>query len=249
MFTEKEITSFNSLEFEVYKYVINNNGKVPYMTIRELAQEAHVSTTTIVHFCKKVNCKGFSEFKVRLKIYNENPKMDKLDSDSMAIYDFFQRASTVEFINEMDVVSHVLEKAKTLLFVGVGTSGVMANYAARYFSSVGKFALHVDNPMYMISLENPKDSVVIIFSVSGEGITLVQNISLMKSTQATVVSVTNSKNNTIAKLSDYNISYYVQHELNKTQNQLSKVDITTQVPVTYIIESLARRTYNIRNDS
>jgi len=53
MFTEKEIMSFNELEFEIYNFILNNSAKIPYMTIRELAGEAHVSTTTILHFCKK----------------------------------------------------------------------------------------------------------------------------------------------------------------------------------------------------
>lgn len=53
MFKPQEVQSLNDLELEVYNYVISNYEKVMYMRIRELADAVHVSTTTILHFCKK----------------------------------------------------------------------------------------------------------------------------------------------------------------------------------------------------
>jgi len=177
----------------------------------------------------------------------EHSAKQLMKNDTTAIYEFLNRASTDEFTKNMDMISEVLEKAKNLIFIGSGNSGVMAQYAARYFSSVGKFALHVENPMYYISLENPEESVVIVFSVAGEGSALINNISALKTSKTTIVSVTNSKNSTIAKLSDYNISYYVQHELKQDEKSFPRIDITTQFPVLYIIEALAKKTYNIKH--
>ena len=56
MFTHEMIKSFNQLEMDVYNYIISNEEKVVYMKVRELAEEVHVSTTTILRFCKKVGC-------------------------------------------------------------------------------------------------------------------------------------------------------------------------------------------------
>ena len=58
MFTAEQVKSFNELEFGVYQYIIQHQAAVPYMRIRELAAETHVSTTTILRFCKKVDCDG-----------------------------------------------------------------------------------------------------------------------------------------------------------------------------------------------
>ena len=71
MFTHAAIASLNNLEMMVYNYVIKNRDKVMYMTIRELADAAGVSTTTILRFCRKLNCEGYSEFRVRFKLYLE----------------------------------------------------------------------------------------------------------------------------------------------------------------------------------
>ena len=62
MFDLEAIKSFNDLEFSGYDYVMKNKNTVVYMRIRELADEAHVSTTTVIRFCKKLGCDGFSEF-------------------------------------------------------------------------------------------------------------------------------------------------------------------------------------------
>ena len=64
MFSEEMICSLNDLELEVYKYVVRNADKVCYMRIREFADAAHVSTSTILRFCKKAGCDGYAEFKI-----------------------------------------------------------------------------------------------------------------------------------------------------------------------------------------
>lgn len=53
MFTVEEIQSLNELELAVYEYVMQHKNAVSYMRIRELASEIHVSTTTVLRFCKK----------------------------------------------------------------------------------------------------------------------------------------------------------------------------------------------------
>lgn len=247
LFTEKEIMNFNEIEYGVYNCILNNSDKIPYMTIRELAEEAHVSTTTILRFCKKIHCNGFAEFKVRFKMERERRRELHPNNDIMAIQNFLKRASENEFMDNLNRIAQALDKAKTLIFVGAGNSAVMAQYAARYFSSVGKFALHVDNPMFEINLENPRESAVIIFSVSGETPTMMNTIPILKEGKTTIISVTNSKSSTIAKLSDYNVSYYVQHERKrKEESAIEVVDTTTQFPVVYIIETLAKKTYNLK---
>ena len=71
MFTHAAIANLNGLEMLVYNFVIKNRDKVMYMTIRELADAVGVSTTTVLRFCRKLNCEGYSEFRVRLKLYLE----------------------------------------------------------------------------------------------------------------------------------------------------------------------------------
>lgn len=90
MFSYEIIQSLNSLELSLYEYIMTNSKKVIYMRIRELADEAHVSTTTILRFCKKLNCEGFSEFKVKFKMYIEENNTKKVSDDISETINFLK---------------------------------------------------------------------------------------------------------------------------------------------------------------
>ena len=246
LFTKEQIQEFSELDYSIFNFVINNAQKLPYMTIRELAQEAHVSTASITRFCQKVECDGYSEFKVKFKMKTEERNKMTFSNDVTSIETFISRMKDENFESETLEVAHCLESAKTLIFTGVGNSGVLANYAARFFSSIGKFALSVDNPMFEITIENPEDTVIMVFSVEGEESNLIENLTKLKAKGVQIVSITNSRRSTLAKLSSYNLAHYVQREINRNFDFPSKIDVTTQVPVMILIETLAKEVHDIR---
>ena len=67
LFKYEQISSFNKGEFRVYNYVSTHRKEAAEMNIRELSAAAGVSTTTVLRFCSKVECDGYTEFKYRLK--------------------------------------------------------------------------------------------------------------------------------------------------------------------------------------
>ena len=75
MFNYEILKSLNDMEMLVYDYLMKNKEKVTYMTVRELADEVHVSTATVMRFCRKAGFDGYSEFKVKFKMFlNEEKK-------------------------------------------------------------------------------------------------------------------------------------------------------------------------------
>lgn len=66
-FTYAQVSSLNETEAQVYNYVMMNRDKVMDESIRELAHDTHVSTATVIRFCKKMGCSGFLELKYKLK--------------------------------------------------------------------------------------------------------------------------------------------------------------------------------------
>lgn len=241
LFSNQALSQFSDLDYEIYNFILKNSEKIAYMTIREVANEAHVSTTTITRFCRKLNCDGFSEFKVRYKLEAEKGENHKKRYDFSIVLDFLKRANTEAFQNQLDEIATIIASKKHVIFLGAGNSGIIADYASRYFSNVGIFSTGVNNPMFPINLEVPSETIIITLSVEGEIEILVHNSEILKRSKATVVSITNSKNSTLAKMSDYNISYYIQREL-AYENSWGKVDITSQIPAMYIIEALAKLT-------
>lgn len=241
LFSKQALSQFSDLDYGVYNFIVRNSEKIPYMTIREVAQEAHVSTTTIIRFCQKLNCNGFSEFKVKYRLETDNAITQKKGYDSSAILDFFQRVNTESFQRKLNEISSIIASKKHVIFLGVGNSGFIADYASRYFCNIGIFSTGLNTPFFPINLEIPNETIVITLSVEGETDILVENLEILKKSMAYIVSITNSNSSTLAKMADYNISYYIQRE-QVNENRWGKIDFTSQIPAMYIIETLAKLT-------
>ncbi|PXW87330.1 RpiR family transcriptional regulator [Streptohalobacillus salinus] len=233
MFTSEVIASLNDLETDIYNYIVTHEKEVTYMRIRELADETHVSTATILRFCKKVGCEGFSEFKTTLKI-DLAGRNQTVKSGDHAVFEFFERTLSSDQQALIDSAIHLLTAADSVLFLGIGSSGILAEYGARYFSSLGKFSMYIKDFSYPIHNRLQKNSVSIVLSVSGENSFSIKHINKLKREGSKIISITNHKHSTIAKMSDVNIAYYMTEEYYEDTN------ITTQVPVIYILETLAR---------
>lgn len=66
MFNYEQIKKLSGLELTVYHYIIENVKAVQKMTIRELSEKSHVSTSTILRYGKEnhyVSLCGRNEYK------------------------------------------------------------------------------------------------------------------------------------------------------------------------------------------
>ena len=256
MFTAEIIASLNELETSLYNYICENEEKVAYMRIRELADETHVSTSTILRFCRKLNCEGFSEFKTKIKLHLEEIKKTTIKSVEHSVLEFFERISQGNINENIKKAANLVAESNNVLFIGTGSSGIMAEYGARYFSSVGKFSMYINDPYFPIHAKLLSNSAAVALSVSGETPVIITHINQLKEQGIKVISITNSKYSTISKISNINIPYYVTEERfetslgrnthYETEEQFKYSDITTQVPVVYILESIAREIYKLK---
>jgi DNA-binding MurR/RpiR family transcriptional regulator len=242
MFSYDVIASFNELETSLYNYITQNIEKVVYMRIRELAVETHVSTASILRFCRKVDCEGFSEFKVKLKMYLKEEKNTNIKSPLRSVEEFFERTLKGNLEEEIREAVRAVTDADNVIFTGIGSSGILAEYGARHFSSLGKFSMYIKDPHYPIHSSIMVNSVTIALSVSGENNYTITHLNKLKQEGSKIISITNTKSSTIAKISDINIPYYVSEEFIEESN------ITTQVPVIYILELMAREIFKLNHN-
>lgn len=236
MFTYEEIKTFNELEMSIYNYVIHNKDKVVYMKIRELADEAHVSTTTVLRFCKKSGCEGYSEFKLKLKQYLQDGRNRMADLDISAMMDFFKRAETEAYQASLDHALKLLAQSDTILFIGVGSSAVLGKYGARYFNNAGWLSLCIDDPFTPVFRGSNDRVAVIALSVSGATEQTLNLANQLKDRGCSLISITNSAGCPLAQMSDCNISYYIP-----SVRIREYFDMTSQIPVMFTLEMLGRR--------
>lgn len=245
LFTYERVQRLNDLEFDVYSTILTLGEKVLTMKIRTLAEEAHVSTTVILNFCRKVDCKGWTAFKTKFEGYlRDNQK--QIVTISQPITDYFEMfEQDKEKQNTVDTIVASICGSRKVIFVGAGTSGVLAKYAALYLSSMGKPAQYIDSPYYSIPDEDYGQTIVIALSVSGETRSVINRLSRFKALNATLISFTNTDNNTITKMVDISVTYHVPEEEFDIVEAIDPIHVTmtTQLPVLHLIETISKKVY------
>ena len=246
LFTTQHLKSLNDLEFDIYKYVQANMAKIDKMKIRELANELHCSTTTILRFCRKLDCNGYSEFKLKLKMMADGRKLvTQPESEECEVFQYFQNMNP-KLDAEIREAANLVYQANRIMLMGMGTSGIMAKFGARYLTNMGKLVHYIDDPFYPVPDDFYKDFLIIVISTSGETKEMIDKVHKFKTLNALTIAITNSATSTLAKLSDFSLSYYVPIE--KRTDNISVHDVTTQVPVVYLIEKLGKEVYKLIED-
>lgn len=244
MFSVEQIKSLNSLELGIFQYIMQHQATIPYMRIRELAAETHVSTTTVLRFCKKIDCDGYAEFKYKFKQYLGQNKSIKIPDNIDELRLFLDRVENDTYQELLNKASDIIAKADRLLCVGTGSSGYTSQHAARVFTNFGKFSLSLTEPCYPVcNLGEKTDTVAVIFSVSGESYNTVALARILKKKGCSLICISNSDQNTIARLSDLTLPYFItlRRSLDVSDKSTEYVDFTSQVPAVTIAELLAKR--------
>ncbi|WP_164506760.1 MurR/RpiR family transcriptional regulator [Lapidilactobacillus bayanensis] len=239
MFHNIDLKSLSELELDVYNYIISHPKKIQQLTIRQLAKEAHVSTTTISRFCQKMNLSGYSELKyvIRDELQTEQRTYSSYDI-STPLTDFFTKVSRDEFDEQLSRWVAMALAAKIIVFVGIGSSGNLASYGARFLNNAGGFSFALTDPVRpaFIREYNLDETLVVALSVSGNTENVLAKVADFKQRHAKIIAITNHENSPITKLADLTISYYMPERSTKNHTNM-----TTQVPVVYLLETFVNQ--------
>jgi DNA-binding MurR/RpiR family transcriptional regulator len=217
------------------------------MRIRDLAKITYCSTASIQRFCQKFDCAGWSEFKTRLKLYVANKHLNQeypTDLDSGEIVRSIMETDTADGRKKIDEVAKMLLTRKQVLWIGEGTSKILAEFGAVNYSSFVNLSLLIQNP-----IDNPivdfDDNVgdelcLVVCSVSGENHIIIKYIDNFIKHKIPVVAITNNVTSTIAKMSQYTLTYFA------TQQMIESDNVTTQTPAMFLIEKLIRRVSSLK---
>jgi DNA-binding MurR/RpiR family transcriptional regulator len=236
MFSYDTIREMNETELGIYTYITANLDKIPFMTIRELSGAVHVSTSTVLRFCNTAGFEKYAEFKEAVQSEKEGIMNTPPQEDLKEILQYMTGTNTSAFEEKIESAAALIRKADTVIFAGQGSSGTLAKYGARYFTNLGKFSVGLEDTFYPVGNNFPHGGALVVLSESGETKEVNNFVLQFRKKDFSILSITNSPHSTLAKLSDWNISYMMNHErINGGFNA------TTQVPVLFIMETIARR--------
>lgn len=236
MFDTEMIKSFNRTEIEIYQYLMNNKEKIQYFSIRKLAEQLHMSTSSIVRFCEKCGCEGYADFKEQFIAYVDQTHYSLPSTNLKQTLEYFQNIDVEQFSKKIEECAEIVRSYKHIIFLGIGTSGIMAKFGAWTFSSHGCFSIAITEPYYPVLSRITDNDLIIALSVRGETPFVIEYLEMFKKYGAKIISITNRPTSTVAKMSEWNMNYFIEEE----QLENTIFDLSSQLPTMLVLESIAR---------
>lgn len=230
-FTYSQVESLNETETYVYNYVVKNTKKVLNESIRELANDTHVSTATVMRFCKKMGCEGFTELKYRLK---ENVEMQETKEDNVTdqFGYFIEKVRTSDYLDSIQRAAEIIKQSDSILTLGIGTTGDFAKYTSRLLSGMGYCCYGVDGAAYPAQrVAEGHQGVIIAFYEQLQKKLLFEEICRYKNKNYMIIMLTNNNMGSMEHLCDEVI------HISDGSVMLGKIH--SGIPMLYAIEELA----------
>lgn len=230
-FTYSQVESLNETEAYVYNYVVKNTKKVLNESIRELANDTHVSTATIMRFCKKMGCEGLTELKYRLK---ESEEMQETKEDNVADqFGFFiEKIKSSDYLDSIHRAAEIIKQSDLILTLGIGTTGDFAKYTSRLLSGVGYCCYGVDGAAYPVQrVAEGHQEVIIAFYERIQKKLLFEEIYRYKNKNYMIIMFSNNNMGSMEHLCD--------EVIHVSDGSVMLGKIHSGIPMLYAIEKLA----------
>lgn len=211
-----------SMEKRIAEYVLEDPERIKNLNTYDVAKNCKVSQATIVRFAKKMGFSGFPEFKLTL---SQDIGNRKAESHINIMHEELKPDDTFEIIgkkvtneniravnntyeitdfNELEKAVQAINKARKIMLVGVGFSGIVAKDFYFKLMELGKVA-SFENDSHMqlsyISTMNEND-ILFVISHSGKTLELFNLVKVAKNRGIKIITLTNVANNPIRELGD-----------------------------------------------
>lgn len=202
---EKYVDQFSKSEKKVADVILASPQIAIHSSIATLAKMANVSEPTVNRFCRRLDTKGFPDFKLHLaqslangtpyvnRHVEENDNADsytaKIFESTMACLDMTKNSIDTQQINR---AVDLLIQAKKISFFGLGASASVAHDAQnKFFRFNIPIVYFNDVVMQRMCCVNCNDGdVVLMISHTGRTKSLVDAALLAKENGATVIGIT-----------------------------------------------------------
>ncbi len=235
------ISELTKNEQILFDYVINNLENIKSKSIREVADDCFVSTTTFLRFVRKLGFSGFSEFTTVIK-YTLLYKTPLPESSPFVVS---QKDYREEYLKNLVESVRVIDTDKVKLFVeqlqkqpkiflfAKGLSKEIMRYIRYLYNTAGFFVIFPEDHQTrsIAQKQVKKNDIAFIFSYKGEDLELIETIRKIKEQDhPLIVSITGADNNLIQNFSDINL-YLFTDEIS-----LNHLDITSHISMIALME-------------
>lgn len=200
-------------ERKVAEVILASPNTAIHCSIATLAKMADVSEPTVNRFCRRLETKGFPDFKLHLaqSLANGTPyvnrNVEEDDSADAYTHKIFEStmASLERVKNNLDIAAinravDLMTQAKKISFFGLGASAAVAHDAMNKFFRFNIPVVYFDDIVMqrMSCMNSSEGDVVVLISHTGRTKNLVEMAHLARENDATVIAIT-SHNTPLAR--------------------------------------------------
>ena len=190
--------SLSSTERQIARFILLNPDETTTLTIRELAQKTFSSPSSVVRICRAIGFQGYKDLRHALTLelatlgeHGSHKEQDITPQDSLQeIVDkvtqkniqCLRDTQRLLLLDELEQCVDLVEKARTVLLFGIGSSLCVAKDTYLKFLRLDKpCVVNEDWHSQLLQARNaaPED-VGIVFSYSGQTYEMIQCIKEMK---------------------------------------------------------------------
>lgn len=238
-------STFSKSERKVADIILENPQTAIHSSIATLAKMSDVSEPTVNRFCRRLDTKGFPDFKLHLaqSLANGTPYVNrhveendgpeeytkKIFESTMASLEVARQSVDIGTINR---VVDLLTQAQKISFFGLGASASVAHDALNKFFRFNVPVVYFEDILMqrMSCMNSSEDDVVVLISHTGRTKSLVEIASIARANDATVVGIT-SKNSPLAKECNLVLSLEVPEDTDMYMPMASRIAQLTLIDI------------------
>ncbi len=237
--TSSKIEALTKNELKIYNHILDNMETMHSKTVRAIAKECYVSTSTILRLVKKIGFEGYNEMIIIIKYTLNLPKVNATTiTEKKVKYKEEYAKNIIESIRVLDdkqliEVTEKINQAEKLYIFSRGLMKAYGSYVEFLFelSGVNTYFASDSNFRKFYAQNVTANDFVIVIDYHGDDQELINIISKVKSNNCKdILTITQANNNVMQNLSDYNFYYFSDATMK------NGFDITSNVSVMAILE-------------
>ncbi|MBQ6819768.1 MAG: MurR/RpiR family transcriptional regulator [Clostridium sp.] len=231
--------SLSKSERKVAEYILQEKGNILYETLQDISKKINVGEATILRCVRKIGFNGFQDLKLQIakddKPVEETYPENYIDSISTNMINAIENTKSILDTNQLDKAIDLIKNSDTLLFYGVGASGLAAGEAKSRFIRMGKKGISVTDGHFqlMYSSTCTENDVILALSLSGYTKDILDSLKIAKKKNVKIIAITSFPLSPVAKLADC-----VLVTASK-ENLLDGGSLITKISQLYIIDLLS----------
>jgi RpiR family carbohydrate utilization transcriptional regulator len=238
-------SAFSKSERKVAEVILADPQSAIHSSIATLAKLADVSEPTVNRFCRRLDTKGYPDFKLHLaqSLANGTPYVNrhvdefdgpqeytnKIFESTMASLEVARQSVDIATVNR---VVDLLTQAQKISFFGLGASASVAHDALNKFFRFNVPVVYFEDVVMqrMSCMNCTEEDVVVLISHTGRTKSLVEIAQIARMNDATVVGITSAES-PLAQECNYVLSLEVPEDTDMYMPMASRVAQLTLIDV------------------